>query len=224
MLRPSTGRADPVPLDTVADVRSGYVPSSLDIKERKRAETSAEAERWERVELPGDDHPPLLGLLPKALRDDGTVDWDRLEPVAPMRQAQRYALRLGDVLLPLRTQRLQAVRIDRLPPEPLLAVGPWAVMTPHHVDSDYLTWFLNLPRTLATLDSRMMGSTLRFLTVGTVRDLEVPVPDLDTQHRIGRLARLTRHVAHLERELADARIRLADAVALQALQQTLRTR
>ncbi len=202
MLRPSTGRANSVPLDTVADVRSGYVPSSLDIKERKRAETSAE----------------------EALRDDGTVDWDRLDPVAPMRQAQRYALRLGDVLLPLRTQRLQAVRIDRLPPEPILALGPWAVMTPHHVDGDYLTWFLNLPRTLATLDSRMMGSTLRFLTVGTVRDLEVPVPDLDTQYRIGRLARLTRHVAHLERELADARIRLADAVALQALQQTLRLR
>jgi hypothetical protein len=224
-MRPAPGgRPDPIPLHTVADVRSGYVPSSVDIKARKRAESSAEAERWERAEPPGHDDVPLLALLPKALRDDGTVDWGRLETIAPMRQAQRYALRIGDVLLPLRTQRLQAIRIDRLPTALLLAVGPWAVMTPHHVDGDYLTWFLNLPHTLATLESRMQGSTLRFLTVATVRALEVPLPGSDTQHRIGRLARLTRHVAQLERELADARIRLADAVAVRALQHSLRPR
>jgi hypothetical protein len=161
----------------------------------------------------------MLGLQPSALGPDGTIAWDGLVPVLPVRGAERYAVREGDLLLPLRSQRIQTA-VARTVPEDVLALGQWALIAPDpgQADADYIAWYLNHPRTRGRLASTMQGSSIQFLTVAAVRDFEIELPDMHTQRRIGRLAALTSRVGSLERQLSDARAALADAVAMTALE------
>jgi hypothetical protein len=68
----------------------------------------------------------------------------------------------------------------------------------------------------------MVGTSLQFLTIATVRDFEVELPDLSTQRRIGHFTTLTAEVGRLERRLADARQQFADALALAVLHRSSR--
>jgi len=63
----------------------------------------------------------------------------------------------------------------------------------------------------------MVGTSLQFLTLATVRDFEVELPDLSTQQRIGHVAELTTWIAQLEKRLAAERQQLTDAVAMAVL-------
>ena len=208
-----------VRLADVADIRGGFVPSALEARERRRRED----EERGRLSLAG---PPSgvsdrdLGLQPSAIRADGSIAWEELVAILPVRGADRYAIREGELLLPLRSQRIQAVVAEGVP-DCVLATGQWALVAPDptHADARYLAWYLNHPRTRARLAGTMVGTSLQFLTVATVRDFEVELPDLATQRRIGRVAELTARVARLERRLADERQQLADALAMVTLEQ-----
>lgn len=161
---------------------------------------------------------PLSALQPSALHDDGTIAWDEARAALPIPGGERFIIREGEVLLPLRSQRLRAV-VARHVPAGVLATGHWALVAPDpaHLDADYLAWYLNLPSTRVRLASAMIGSSISFLPVAAVRDFEVEVPDLRTQRRIGRAAVLTARVARLEQALAAARQTLTDALARAAL-------
>jgi hypothetical protein len=135
-----------------------------------------------------------------------------------VRNADRFLIREGDVLLPLRSQSL-LVAVATEVPTGVLAVGQWAVITPH-IDvctPEYLAWYLNHPQTRARLVGAMTGTSLQFLTLRTVRDFEIDLPPLPLQQRIGRVASLTRRAAQLERNLTTARRTLSDALTMDAL-------
>jgi len=101
----------------------------------------------------------------------------------------------------------------------VLATGQWALIAPDpvQVDAAYLAWYLNHPQTRARLTGAMVGTSLQFLTLATVRDFEVELPDLSTQQRIGHVAELTTWIAQLEKRLAAERQQLTDAVAMAVL-------
>lgn len=205
------------PLGDVVALRGGFVPSATEARERKRQED----EERRRPSALGPDSAGLprdLGLQPSALRPDGTIAWEELVTLLPVRGAARYAVREGELLLPLRSLRIQTV-VARDVPAGVLAVGQWALLAPDpaQADPDYLAWYLNHPRTRARLVGTMVGTSLQFLTLGTLRDFEVELPELATQRHIGRAAALTAYVSRLERRLADARQQLADGVLMAAL-------
>jgi hypothetical protein len=206
-----------VPLGDIATLRSGYVPSAAEARERKRQEDE-ERRRPGALTLKGTEPTRTLGLQPSAIQPDGTVAWGEVVTLLPVRGAERYEIREGELLLPLRSQRIQSV-VARDVPNGVLAIGQWALIgpDPDQADAEYLVWYLNHPQTRARLAGTMVGTSLQFLTVTTVRDFEVKLPNLATQRRIGRIAQLTARVSRLERRLADERQQLADAVAMAAL-------
>lgn len=204
-------------LGEIATLRSGFVPSAAEARERKRQED----EERRRPPAPGRDGAGpqrALGLQPSSVQPDGTIDWGELVTLLPVRGAERYTVREGELLLPLRSQRIQTV-VARGVPDGVLATGHWALIAPDPAlaDADYLAWYLNHPRNRARLAGTMVGTSLQFLTLGTVRYFEVELPDLEMQRRIGRVAALTARIGQLERRLADARQQYADALAMTLL-------
>lgn len=206
-----------VRLAEVALVRGGFVPSAAEARERKQRE---ERERQSAEASPGDcfsredmQRARSFGIQPNALARDGTVDWSSRTDVLPVRNRERYRIAEGDLLLPIRSHRIQAV-VARGVPDGTLALGHWAVITPNaeRVDVDFLASYLNNWRTRARLSGEMVGSSLQFITVGNVREFEIDLPALEVQRRIGRTSRLAAQVVQLELRLSDTRRRLADAV------------
>ena len=195
-VRPAhTGRA---PLRTLGTLRSGYVPSAAD---RGR---------------PGQG--TLRALQARDVAPDGSIAWAALSHVDPVRDGDRYVIREGDLLLPLRSARLQAVVARDVPPD-VIAAGHWALLTPDpdRADAGYLAWYLNHPATRARLTALMSGGSLIFLPLSAIRDFEIELPPLDLQHRIAHTAALHGHIAELESQLAHARQQLVDTLTMDTL-------
>jgi hypothetical protein len=162
---------------------------------------------------PGPTH--LRALQARDVSDNGHIDWSKLSYSSPARDAGRYMIRNGDVLLPLRSLRPRAIVTRDVPPE-VIAAGQWAVITPtpDAVRPDYLAWFLNHPDTATRLNRLGQGGTLPFISLVALRDFEIAVPPIDVQDRIARVHALQQRLISLERHLAEARSVLIDAVTM----------
>lgn len=162
---------------------------------------------------PGPTH--LRALQARDVSADGHVDWSQLSYSSPARDARRYMVRDGDVLLPLRSVRPRAIVARDVPPE-VIAAGQWALITPRPdaVRPDYLAWFLNHPATAIRLNRLVQGGTLPFISLVALRDFEIAVPPLDVQDRVSRVHALQQRLISLESQLAKARSLLVDTVTM----------
>src|SRR5688572_22782904 len=86
---------------------------------------------------------------------DGSVSWTKLRWVQADGNPAKYMVAEGDILIPLRSQAVMARAVLDVPIG-VVAVGPWALLTPDRsiADSAYLSWYLNHPATKLRL-SRM---------------------------------------------------------------------
>jgi hypothetical protein len=187
-----------LPLGEIADVRGGYVGPNATTEQPG-------PQGW--CALQGSDVPA-----------DGDIGWGDLRHSQPVRDADRYAVRPGDVLLPLRTTRPRAVALTRVPVA-AIAVGQWAIMTPFPkaMEPAYLAWYLNHPAVAARLARVTQGSKLPFLSLGAIREFEVDVPPITLQRNIARVGRLAVRVTQLEGALTIARQKYLNAVTMDAL-------
>jgi restriction endonuclease S subunit len=64
-------------------------------------------------------------------------------------------------------------------------------VTSPNLRADYLLWFINQPVTQSFLATRSKGTMLKMIGKKALEELEVDVPDLDTQARIARIYRLS---------------------------------
>jgi restriction endonuclease S subunit len=64
----------------------------------------------------------------------------------------------------------------------------------------------------------MVGSSLPFVPLAAMRELEIEVPSLETQRRIARVQSLHRRQAELEKQLSQTRNRYINAVTRAALE------
>jgi hypothetical protein len=154
----------------------------------------------------------------------GTIDWDRLRFVAAVSDGDRYGIRSGDVLLPLRSSRTTAVVATGVP-SGVIAVGHWAILTPSPevADSQFLGWYLNHPATVVRIASLMRGTKIQFLSLRDLRSFELELPPLEVQRQFARVHALHDRVANLEQTLTQARRRYLDAVTMEALHGHLHT-
>jgi hypothetical protein len=131
---------------------------------------------------------------------------------------ERYRIRDGDLLIPLRAARIVAFAPQDVPPD-VIAVGHWGILTPDPmlVDAGYIAWYLNHPATAPRLQAVMSGTSLPFLSLGALRAFEIELAPLELQRRIAHTDALNARVVELEAQLADARQRLVDHLTLAAL-------
>lgn len=98
----------------------------------------------------------------------------------------RYLVRGGDVLFRSRGERNTAIAIDERFGEPALAVLPLMILRPRLgvVTPQYLAWAINQPAAQRHFDSTACGTNMRMVPRTSLEQLEIDVPDLETQQRI----------------------------------------
>lgn len=104
--------------------------------------------------------------------------------------AQRHLIGLGDVLFKSRGVRHGAWAVSVELKEPAVAIMPLFVLRPlaDVVDAGYLAWFLNQQPAEQHFAQGATGTTVRIVNKPILESLEVTLPPLETQRKIGSLA------------------------------------
>lgn len=126
------------------------------------------------------------------------------------------ALAAGDLLFRTRGQSTHATLVVAVP-HPTLAVNPLLVIRVrdawrHALLPGYLHWALNSEGLSAAVDREARGTIIRMVGAAGLRQLPIPVPPLEVQHRINEVASLTRREAQLDEALRDRRRHFVEQV------------
>lgn len=137
--------------------------------------------------------------------------------ITPSGDARRYEVDRGNVLFLSRGQRPLAIPVlDPLPDT--IASYYFYILRPDTKRAlpEYLAWFINQPSARAYLESRQLGSHIKMIPKLAFEELEVALPPLAIQRSIVELEKLRQKEEHAMVQLARARKKLVDGLALEA--------
>ncbi|MBX9864865.1 MAG: restriction endonuclease subunit S [Hyphomicrobium sp.] len=160
------------------------------------------------------------GVLAIQLRDispDGLVDPERLTRVQLEDLADRYFVRAGDVVFRSRGERNTASALDERLREPALAVLPLMVLRPNRnvVTPAYLAWAINQPPAQRHFDIAARGTNIRMIPRSSLDDLELDVPDIETQERIVVIDALAERERELTQLAAETRRKMMSLILVE---------
>lgn len=135
------------------------------------------------------------------------------------KDADRYTLKIGDVLVAARGSRLTAAVFERK--ERAVAGSQFLIIRilPQHLglSAGFLAWYLNLPAVQEQLAAQMRGSYIRSLPASVLTRLQVPVPDHRKQGAIVELTELQREENRLTKQISDRRAQLIQQLATNSI-------
>lgn len=160
------------------------------------------------------------GVLAIQLRDispDGLIDPERLTRVQLDGLADRYFVRAGDVVFRSRGERNTASALDQRLREPALAVLPLMVLRPKRdvVTPEYLAWAINQTPAQRHFDGAARGTNIRMIPRSSLDDLELDVPDLETQKKIVAIDVLAERERELSLIAAESRRKLTSLILVE---------
>jgi len=151
--------------------------------------------------------------------EDGQIRWDELCRIVPQREAERYVLRDGDVLFLAKGGRRTAAAV-RSPQPHTMAVSTFYIIRVGHEDvllPEYLAWYLNNgAREYLAMEAKL-GTTIPFVSLRALADLELDLPPTGTQQHIAALDALLRKERRLTSELLERRTRLVTMLSKRAM-------
>lgn len=156
--------------------------------------------------------------------------------VTPKRDAEKYEVTNGDVLFLSKGRRNYATLIDGLIEDypwikpdgsrdtfsvKTIAASYFYTLKPKsdRVRPEYLAWAINAPPAQAYLQSMASGSAMPFIPKHSLIEMEIDVPDLDTQRSIVQLHALSLREGWLLKRLEQRRSDLVTGVCLAAARQ-----
>lgn len=156
---------------------------------------------------------PDEGMLAIQLRDVGhgrALDEGALERYDLPSLADRYLARGGEVVFKSRGEPNTAVVVGDELGEAIAVMLPLLILRPDEtrLSPAYLAWAINQNDAQRKLGAEAQGTSLRMISKATLESLEIPVPDLKTQHHIATLDALSRKEGGLLRDLANSREQL----------------
>jgi hypothetical protein len=163
---------------------------------------------------------PEGGVPTVQLRDlRGEDDFDPASaPLYPLGESlEHYWAGAGDLLFRSRGERNTAVLIAPDSTKAAVAILPLIVLRPKRdvVDSRYLAWFIKQPEAQRYFDKCAHVTAQRMIPKACLDDLEVELPDLDTQRLIAEIDALARREYTLAHQLADKKLELTSFALLQ---------
>jgi len=160
------------------------------------------------------------GVLAIQLRDispEGRIDPDRLARVQLEDLADRYFVRAGDVVFRSRGDRNTASALDERLQEPALAVLPLMVLRPNLgvVTPEYLAWAINQPPAQRHFDAAARGTNIRMIPRSSLDNLELDVPDIETQEKIVAVDALAERERLLSQLAAETRRQMISLILVE---------
>jgi hypothetical protein len=154
--------------------------------------------------------PADTGVLTIQLRDlpaEGDIQPALLTRVSLDERPDRYLVAAGDVLFRSRGERNVAAALDNRFAEPAVAVSPLMILRPNpaRAVAPYLAWAINQPDAQRHFDAAARGTSVRMVPKASLDDLDIDVPDLETQRRIVAVAALAEQEEALLHRLASRR-------------------
>lgn len=121
--------------------------------------------------------------------------------VSEKQLAQR--LRSGDVVIPSRGDHYNAW-VFKGATEPVVPVGQLSVIRVNDsLDPSYLAWYLNQKSTQTKIELLLTGTNMKALTKSALLHLEVNVPPLAKQQRVGELDSVNRRIIAIRDRLNE---------------------
>ena len=131
---------------------------------------------------------------------------------------REHALRFGDVLMVARGPRNDAATFTWSGGEAVAASHIIILRTEGRITiPDYLTWFLNLPRTQAKIRAMRSESSVPFVAVEALGRLKIEVPSIEVQKKIAEVQKLSAREQRLLEEIRTRRRVLVDGLLMGAV-------
>ncbi|MCB1129603.1 MAG: restriction endonuclease subunit S [Verrucomicrobiae bacterium] len=171
-----------------------------------------------RTRIEDDPGGSFLVIQGKDIRSDRSLDTENLTRIhLPQRSHsdEEKWVKPGDVLLMTRGDYNYGVFIDTTLP-PTVTQNSFCTLRVNEnteVYPDFLATILNQPTLQGRLKSLRSGSSIPNITLGALRELEIPLPPLSIQSEIVHLSRQIHHEKALSDQLHIARLRQLDALA-----------
>ncbi len=129
-------------------------------------------------------------IMPKAIQDIGLIDADLLqEEEFKIAIDEKKLARAGDIVIKLSSPYDAAMVHEEsagsVVPSFCAIIRIKESITTYELISDYLLAFLNSSRCKDQLNKQVQGAVVSILSVGKLREIEVPVPAANRQHAIG---------------------------------------
>ncbi len=126
------------------------------------------------------------------------VQWSNLIQFTPSGNTSKYELKPGDVLFLAKGQENFACLVNQSRPNTLAANTFYILRArPGSILPDYLAWWLNQTSAQEWIRLNRSGSSLPFLSVSALSRIEVPIPGIEIQRKIGDLEMLRKKEADL---------------------------
>lgn len=156
---------------------------------------------------------PSEGMLAIQLRDLGhgeALNGNTLERYDLPNLADRYLVHGGEVIFKSRGEPNTAAVVDSMLQEKIAVMLPLLILRPDitRLAPAYLAWAINQHDAQRKLGAEAQGTSIRMISKATLQNLEIPIPDLETQHRIATLDALSKKEGRLLRDLANSREQL----------------
>jgi hypothetical protein len=132
------------------------------------------------------EHGGVRAIQLRDLSPQGRLGSDSLARVDVGGFIDRYFVGPGDVLFRSRGERTTAFALDEHFGESALAVLPLMILRPIPgiVTAQYLAWAINQPTAQRQLDAASRGTNMRMVPRAGLEQLEICIPDIQTQQKI----------------------------------------
>ena len=146
------------------------------------------------------------------------IDWPNLTRFTPSGSTSKSEIRHGDVLFLARGQDNFSFLISH-DTRNILASNSFYILRakPQFVLPEFLAWWINQAPAQDFIKLNRSAGTLPFISVSALSQLEVPVPEVEVQQRIGKLDLLRKKEADLISSYLSKKSSLVDAVCLEAI-------
>ena len=124
----------------------------------------------------------------------------------------RYLLQKGDILFAGKGTKYLCqifdLDIQAVPSTTLYMIRP----NRERVLPEYLCWFLNLPQTESLVRTTQVGSSIPLIHKSSLEELEIPVPDINTQSRALKISSLQQQERQILASIAEKRTLITNQI------------
>jgi hypothetical protein len=154
---------------------------------------------------------------PKGVRRP-TIAYDALARTDELTPSERHLIREGDVLFVPRGQSMAAALVDRPLERAVASSQLYVIRAGDEVLPAYLAWQLGQERAQHYFQAMGRGSTVPSVNKRVLSELTLPVPSLQRQQAIARIAALAGREAQLAAQLQERRSELIHSSLQRAAQ------
>lgn len=140
-----------------------------------------------------------------------------LDSITLPARASKYLIRRDDILFQYRG-KISATLVARGAENTIASNLLYIIrITSQNILPEYLTWYLNLPRTQKILLKHHMGSNIKMLSKNALLQLEVVAPSVQNQKAVVEMTKLSQREQSLTERLTEAKAKLVKSIGIKTV-------